>query len=110
MVDTIGEDMAMQQAFKTTDLAPDERAALERLLGRPLQNEEAVEVITHISKIKSLRGTEGFTTPGSPPGFETEFKAHVEKWRKDTRHTSSLATMTAQPSYRRIMGMGREVL
>jgi hypothetical protein len=37
----------MQQAHKSTDLAPDERMAIERLLGRPLQNDEAVEVIAH---------------------------------------------------------------
>ena len=37
----------MQQAYKTTDLAPDERVAVERLLGRPLQNDEAVQVVTY---------------------------------------------------------------
>jgi len=37
----------MQRAYKTTDLAPDERVAVERLLGRPLQNDEAVQVVTY---------------------------------------------------------------
>ena len=37
----------MQHAYKTTDLAPDERVAVERLLGRPLQNDEAVQVVTY---------------------------------------------------------------
>lgn len=37
----------MLQAYKTTDLAPAERVAVERLLGRPLRNDEAVEVIVH---------------------------------------------------------------
>ncbi|HXP88697.1 MAG TPA: hypothetical protein VN841_28460 [Bryobacteraceae bacterium] len=37
----------MQHAHKTTDLAPEERVAVERLLGRELQNDEAVEVVTH---------------------------------------------------------------
>ena len=36
----------MQQSHKTTDLAPDERVAIERLLGRQLQNDEVVEVMT----------------------------------------------------------------
>ena len=36
----------MQHAYKTTDLAPDERVAVERLLGRPLQNDETVQVVT----------------------------------------------------------------
>ena len=36
----------MQHAHKTTDLGPEERIAVERLLGRPLQNDEAVEIIT----------------------------------------------------------------
>ena len=34
----------MQQAFKASDLAPDERVALERLLGRSLRNDEAFEL------------------------------------------------------------------
>jgi hypothetical protein len=37
----------MQHAYRTSDLAPDERVAVERLLGRELQNDEAVEVIIH---------------------------------------------------------------
>jgi hypothetical protein len=37
----------MHHAYKTTDLAPDERRTVERLLGRPLQNDEAVEIIAH---------------------------------------------------------------
>jgi hypothetical protein len=37
----------MQHAHKTTDLAPDERVAVERLLGRQLQNDEAVQVVTY---------------------------------------------------------------
>ena len=37
----------MQHAYKATDLAPDERIAVERLLGRQLANDEAVEVITN---------------------------------------------------------------
>ena len=37
----------MQHAYKSTDLAPDERVAVERLLGRPLAQDEAVEVIAH---------------------------------------------------------------
>jgi len=43
----------MQHAYKTTELAPEERMAVERLLGRTLQNDEAVEVIIH--KIDELR-------------------------------------------------------
>ena len=43
----------MRHAYKTTDLAPDERLAIERLLGRQLQNDEAVEVIVH--KVDELR-------------------------------------------------------
>lgn len=45
-----------------------------------------------------------------PRGVEVEFMAHAEKWRKETRHTSSLTKMIAHQSYRRIMGMGREIL
>lgn len=35
----------MEHAFKSTDLAPDERTAVERLLGRPLESDETVEVV-----------------------------------------------------------------
>jgi type I restriction enzyme M protein len=60
-------------------------------------------------KIHTLIGPQR-TTPPTPPGIEAEFKAHVEKWRKDTQHTSSVTKMISHPSYRRIMGMGREAL
>jgi len=43
----------MQHAYKTSDLAPEERVAVERLIGRTLQNDEAVEVIIH--KLDELR-------------------------------------------------------
>jgi hypothetical protein len=37
----------MLHTYKTTELAPADRVAVERLLGRVLQNDEAVEVIVH---------------------------------------------------------------
>jgi len=37
----------MQHAYNTIDLAPEDRVAVERLLGRPLQNDEAVEFVIH---------------------------------------------------------------
>lgn len=39
-----------------------------------------------------------------------EFNAHVQKWKIETRHTSPVKVMIAHPSYRRIMGMGKEGL
>jgi hypothetical protein len=42
--------------------------------------------------------------------LEAEFKAQVDKWRRDTLHKSSLTRMVLHPSYLRIVGMGREVL
>ena len=42
--------------------------------------------------------------------LEAEFKTHVDKWRKDTLHKSSLTRMVLHPSYLRIVGMGRDVL
>ena len=61
------------------------------------------------SKIHTLIGA---PRPKSdvPSALALEFKAHAEKWRKETQHTSSLTKMITHPSYRRIMGMGREVL
>jgi hypothetical protein len=37
----------MQRAYNTSDLAPGERVAVERLLGRTLQNDESVEITIH---------------------------------------------------------------
>jgi hypothetical protein len=53
-VDTMesGETI-VQHAYKTSDLAPEERVAVERLIGRTLQSDEAVEVIIH--KLDELR-------------------------------------------------------
>lgn len=39
-----------------------------------------------------------------------EFAAHVLKWRRETKHYSSVAKMVAHPSYLRIIGMGRQIL
>lgn len=62
-------------------------------------------------KLRSLRSSDSELPPADDPsGIYAEFRAHVEKWHKDTRHTSSLVKMTSHPSYLRIIGMGREVL
>jgi len=37
----------MQQAFRSTDLQPEDRSAVERLVGRRLRNDEAVRVTIH---------------------------------------------------------------
>lgn len=50
------------------------------------------------------------SSPLPPPGMELEFSALVKKWRKETQHTSSMTKTIAHPAYRRIMGMGRDVL
>jgi len=42
--------------------------------------------------------------------LELEFRELVDKWRKDTQHTSSIKKMIAHPSYKRIIEMGRDVL
>ncbi len=48
---------------------------------------------------------------GLPPSpLRSEFHELVEKWRKDTQHTSSLARMIAHPAYKRIIEMGDAVL
>ena len=38
----------MQRALKSSDLAPDERTVVERLLGRPLGSDETIEVVTSV--------------------------------------------------------------
>jgi hypothetical protein len=45
----------MQRAHKSSDLAPDERTVVERLLGRPLQSDETIEVVTSVGPAKSSR-------------------------------------------------------
>jgi hypothetical protein len=37
--------------------------------------------------------------------LETAFREHVEKWKKETRHWSSITKMIAHPSYLRIIGL-----
>lgn len=37
----------MERAYKTTELPADARAAVERLIGRSLEQDEAVQVIVH---------------------------------------------------------------
>ena len=38
------------------------------------------------------------------------FREHADLWKKETQHWSSVTKMTNHPSYRRIMGMGPDVL
>ena len=42
--------------------------------------------------------------PGS--AIDREFALNVGRWKRDTRHSSSVAKMVAHPSYRRIIGLG----
>jgi hypothetical protein len=44
------------------------------------------------------------------PELTAHFETIVEKWHKDTRHTSSLTKMITHPSYRRIIEIGPKVL
>ena len=44
------------------------------------------------------------------PELEAHFKTIVEKWNKDTRHTSSLTKMITHPTYARIIEIGPKVL
>lgn len=42
--------------------------------------------------------------------LQNEFREHVERWKEDTEHYSSLSKMIIHPSYMRIMGMGPAAL
>src|SRR5258707_602126 len=60
---------------------------------------------------KKRHGPVSMPTPGSrSDDLIEEFNSHVQRWKKETRHFSSLSAMISHPSYRRIMGMGREGL
>ena len=62
------------------------------------------EVAAHFAEvITANRRDEGGTLEGA-------FRDHVDRWKRDTGHFSSIARMTAHPSYLRIIGMGREGL
>jgi hypothetical protein len=39
-----------------------------------------------------------------------EFAAHVLRWRRETKHYSSVTRMVMHPSYLRVIGMGRQIL
>lgn len=110
---------------------PKNRATLESIglpMLRSMELQEQAFIEQEVSKIE-LAQVGGFPNevdpdlprkihsliePQRPVEFsaalELEFKAHVEKWHNETRHTSSLTKMIAHPSYRRIMGMGRDAL
>jgi hypothetical protein len=45
-----------------------------------------------------------------PSPLELEFRKLVDKWRKDTQHTSSIKRMVEHPSYKRIIETGRDAL
>jgi hypothetical protein len=47
---------------------------------------------------------------GPSADLVSEFNWHVQKWKIDTRHFSSVRAMVSHPSYRRIMGMGKDGL
>jgi type I restriction enzyme M protein len=63
-------------------------------------------------KIRTLRADSEPPPSSAPraPAFELEFRALVEQWRKDTKHTSSVTKMITHPAYRRVMGMGPDAL
>jgi type I restriction enzyme M protein len=42
--------------------------------------------------------------------LEVDFRKHVEQWRNDTAHLSSISKAVTHPSYLRIIGMGPTVL
>lgn len=42
--------------------------------------------------------------------LKAEFRVHVERWRRDSKHMSSMRNMIQHESYLRIMGMGPRVL
>lgn len=42
--------------------------------------------------------------------LKVEFRIHVQRWRRDSKHMSSMRNMIQHESYLRIMGMGPQVL
>jgi type I restriction enzyme S subunit len=75
-----------------------------------LLEEQAIDTVNKkvIFASDSEQGSTSAATPPSPLGLE--FRGLVDKWRKDTQHTSSLTKMIAHPSYKRIIEMVRAVL
>jgi len=86
-----------EQAFIEQEIS---RIELAQLGGFPSEVD-----VDFADKIRSLIEPEPVEIP--PIGLEHEFRAHVEKWRRDTRHTSSIAKMITHSSYLRIIGMGK---
>ncbi len=59
--------------------------------------------------ISAIRQRENEQAGTSSPA-EADFAFHVSRWRRETRHYSSLSKMVLHPSYLRIIGMGRAIL
>lgn len=86
--------------------------ASEFRAGRELRRVQAVEfgACPDCAAHTGCVGEAWTPIPRPEATLRSEFNAHVEKWRRATLHTSSLERMLSHASYRRIMGMGREVL
>lgn len=46
----------------------------------------------------------------NPPSLETQFRALVRQWKKDTETDSSIARMIRHPAYQEIVCMGEPVV
>jgi type I restriction enzyme M protein len=105
-LESIGLPMLRSMQLQEQAFIEQEISKIELAEAGGFPNEVDPELPRKIQSIIGPRTSEIAT----PPGLELEFKVHMEKWRKDTQHTSSVTKMITHPSYRRIMGMGREAL
>lgn len=48
--------------------------------------------------------------PARRPSLESKFRMLADRWRKETRHSSSVNRMAMHPAYQQIVGMGRDAL
>lgn len=89
-----------------------------RIAGFPLPTDAKLlrDVRSYLDASRRIEQVAMGPTPGAsdasatPIGLTDEFRAIVKQWHRDTKHISSLPRMFAHPAYRRVMGMGRDVL
>jgi hypothetical protein len=48
--------------------------------------------------------------PARASSIESKFRALADRWRKETRHSSSVNRMAMHPAYQQIVGMGHDAL
>jgi hypothetical protein len=68
---------------------------------RDTENPDVYAVAEHFAEVIASRSRR------REPNLKEQFKEHIERWKRETGHMSSIAKATSHPSYLRIIGLSR---